>query len=377
MAILSGQLLNEDLEMLKREKGRPCISIIVPLHFPEEGKADKLHIGKVIKAAGEQVLSSYPDKAGALIDSMKNLFSEINFDRNQEGIGLFVSPGFGYQTFFPFTVTEKIVVGQNFDLRDLLYKSQYSLPYYVLHLDEKKARLYKGKLKHLEEINNKDFPLAYHNEQEYQPPAQSSSYAGYAHVKSFERDKAALEKRRFESFLHHADELIDDYIKDSEAIILCGVKRYTSAFLNRTNHGEKIITVINGNYEWVNTTEVAAMAWPAIQAFIAEKMIDEISDFKEKTGEGLAEEGVLPVWDAIAEGRGLKLLLEKDYHVQGFLEKQYSYQLYLQPPKEPHIILKDAISELIERMLDKDGKIIFVENGMLRKHQSIALITRY
>ena len=93
MAILSGQLLNEDLEMLKREKGRPCISIIVPLHFPEEGKADKLHIGKVIKAAGEQVLSSYPDKAGALIDSMKNLFSEINFDRNQEGIGLFVSPG--------------------------------------------------------------------------------------------------------------------------------------------------------------------------------------------------------------------------------------------------------------------------------------------
>ena len=79
----------------------------------------------------------------------------------------------------------------------------------------------------------------------------------------------------------------------------------------------------------------------------------------------------------VAIQRGLKLLLEKDYHVQGFLEKQYSYQLYLQPPKEPHIILKDAISELIERMLDKNGKIIFVENGMLRKHQSIALITRY
>ena len=63
MAILSGQLLNEDLEMLKREKGSPCISIIVPLHFPEEGKADMLHIGKVIKAASDQVISSYPEEA--------------------------------------------------------------------------------------------------------------------------------------------------------------------------------------------------------------------------------------------------------------------------------------------------------------------------
>jgi hypothetical protein len=246
-----------------------------------------------------------------------------------------------------------------------------------LHLDEKNARLFGGRLKQLEEIKSKDFPLVYTNDREYQPSSQSTSYAGYAHVKSFEHDKAGLEKSRFESFLLQVDELLDDYVKYAEAIIVCGVKRYTSAFLNRTSHGRKVITVINGNYDSYGITELSAIAWPAIEAFVAEKMIDEVSEFKENKGEGMAEEGILAAWDAVVEGRGLTLLLEKDYHIQGFLEKQYSYGLYLKPPKAPHIVLKDAVNELINRMLEKNGKVIFVENGMLRDHQHIALITRY
>ena len=186
-----------------------------------------------------------------------------------------------------------------------------------------------------------------------------------------------MEKRRFETFLRHIDELLDDYVKNANAIVLCGVRRYTSAFLNRTTHAEKVIAVLNGNYEWENISDAVAMTWPAIQSFIEEKMLDSISDFKEKVGEGMAEEGVLAAWDAIAEGRGLTLLVEKDYHLPAFLEKHYGYQLYLHPPKEPYTNLNDAVGELIERMVEKKGKVIFVENGMLINHQRIALITRY
>ena len=371
------QLINEEVEILRREESKPCISIIIPLHLPQEAKADKIHISKVIKAAAELITTRFPEQAAVLIDSLNTLVKEINFDRNQEGIGLYVSVNFRYQTFFPFPVTEKIIVEEKFHLRDILYKVQYALPYDVLHLNEKKARLYRGKLKHLEELNNQDFPLEYVNEEEYQSSSQSSSYAGYAHVKSFERDKNSMEKRRFETFLRHIDELLDDYVKNANAIVLCGVRRYTSAFLNRTTHAEKVIAVLNGNYEWENISDAVAMTWPAIQSFIEEKMLDSISDFKEKVGEGMAEEGVIAAWDAIAEGRGLTLLVEKDYHLPAFLEKHYGYQLYLHPPKEPYTNLNDAVGELIERMVEKKGKVIFVENGMLINHQRIALITRY
>lgn len=375
---VTNQFFSAELEMLQREIGKPCISIIAPLKDLSAGrKTDKLYLEKVIKAAKDKIILTHPEVAASLIESINNLYNEIDFDRTQDGIGFFVSTGFMYQTFFPFPVREKIVVDESFDLRDLLYKAQYSFPYYLLHLDEKKARLYRGKLKHLEEINSKDFPLVYVNEREYQPSSQSTSHAGYAHVKSFEHDKAGLEKSRFESFLVQVDELLDEYVKYADAIIVCGIKRYTSAFLNRTTHAEKIVTVINGNYNSYRLTELSAMAWPAIEAFVAEKMIDGISEFKENIGEGMAEEGIIPVWNAVAEGKGLTLLLEKDYQVQGFLEKKYSYSLYLKPPKDSYTILKDAVGQLIKRMLEKNGKIIFVENGMLRNHQQIALISRY
>ena len=90
----------------------------------------------------------------------------------------------------------------------------------------------------------------------------------------------------------------------------------------------------------------------------------------------MTEEGILSVWDAVTEGRGLTLLLERDYHIQGFLQET-SEILHLKPPKEPHIVLNDAVNELINRTLEKNGKLILVENGMLRNHQHVGLITRY
>ena len=378
MPTTTNQFFNTEFEMLQREKGKHCVSIIAPLPDLSAGhKTVKLYLEKIVRAANDKIILTYPKETASLKRSINILFNEIDFDRTQDGIGLFVSTDFRYQTFFPFSVKEKIVLDESFDLRDLLYKAQHSFPYYLLHLDEKKARLFSGTLKHLEEINGKDFPLVYINEQEYQSSSQSTSYAGYAHIKSFEYDKSGSQKARFESFLLLVDKLLGDYIKDAEAIILCGVKHYTSAFLNRTSHAKKVITIINGNYESYSIAELSAIAWPAMEAFVAEKMIDEISELKENIGEGMAEEGILFVWNAVADGRGLTLFVEKDYQIQGYLEKQYSYQLYLQPPKEPHIILKDAVSELINRMLEKNGKIIFVENGMLVKYQHIALITRY
>ena len=240
MPTLTNQFLIEELEMLQREKGKPCVSIIAPLWDLSAGrKTDKLYLQKVIKAAIDEIKLTYPGEAASLVESINNLHNEINFDRAREGIGIFVSSDFKYQTFFPFSVKEKIVVDNSFEIKDVLFKAQYAFPYYLLHLAEKKARLYRGKLKDLEEVNSKDFPLVYLNEREYQASSQSSSYAGYAHVKSFDRDKAGLEKSRFQSFLIQVDELLNDYVKNAEAIIVCGVKRYTSAFLNRTSHAKK------------------------------------------------------------------------------------------------------------------------------------------
>ena len=126
MPTLTNQFLIEELEMLQREKGKPCVSIIAPLWDLSAGrKTDKLYLQKVIKAAIDEIKLTYPGEAASLVESINNLHNEIDFDRAREGVGIFVSSDFKYQTFFPFSVKEKIVVDNSFEIRDVLFKAHY------------------------------------------------------------------------------------------------------------------------------------------------------------------------------------------------------------------------------------------------------------
>jgi hypothetical protein len=68
--------------------------------------------------------------------------------------------------------------------------------------------------------------------------------------------------------------------------------------------------------------------------------------------------------------------VEKDYKSPGFTESG-SNELYLRPPQKAHRILADAVDDIIECVLEKNGQVFFVEDGMLKDYQRIALITRY
>jgi hypothetical protein len=196
-------------------------------------------------------------------------------------------------------------------------------------------------------------------------------------VKSFEREKNQIEKIRQEAFVRQANDQLQKYLQNSELLVLCGTTRCTSAFLNRTTHAGKIIGVLNGNYNRLDETEFAGMIWPLIEACIYERIVDEISEYNEKIGEGLAEEGIVPVWDAIVAGRGETLLVEKNYQVKGYLTNHDSWQLFLQAPKREHSVLEDVVNNLLEMQIERNGKIVFTEDGMLNDHNHIALITSY
>ena len=42
-----------------------------------------------------------------------------------------------------------------------------------------------------------------------------------------------------------------------------------------------------------------------------------------------------------------------------------------------HNVLSDAVDDVIELILKKNGEVIFVENGKLKSFERIALINRY
>lgn len=373
------QLRGEDLLRLQKEKGNICVSIVIPVHqLSPERRVDELEVKKAIKRAEELLQYKYPgsNEINGITNSLDKLYRQLDFTHNLDGLGLFVSPGVEFAVQFPFQVEEKIMVGSNFEIRDLVRKINYSIPYYTLVITEHGGRLFEGLGDDLTEINDNNFPVGYEDSYEYSKPSRSSSYAGYSHVKIFEKDKSELEAIRLSAFFRKLDELLDTYLISDTPLVIMGVEKELSLFSKVSGHQKNIVAKIPGSYANLNEKELAELAWPAIRLHLENVYGELIKEFVEKIGERHAISGIQDVWSATREGKGFKLLVELDYRCPGFLIENEEH-LYLKPPQKPHSVLPDVVDDIIEMILEKNGKVYFVGNGALEGYGRIGLITRW
>ena len=371
-------LRGEDLLMLQKAKGNICISVIVPTHRTSpDRRVDKPEVEEAIDKAKQLLQIKYPEKdIKPLLQSLDDQLEAIDFVHNTEGIGLYISPGVKVIVHFPFPVEEKIMVDNNFEIRDLLYKLNYDQPYYVLMLTEKEAKLFEGSWNNLSEIKGDHWPWKYEDEYVYSKPARSSSFAGHAHVKIFEKDKTELEHIRFTNFFREIDKKLNDYLMNNTPLIILAPERENSLFEKISMHRKNIIHKIHGSYGYENLKSISDIVWPGMYEHLQTERKQLINEFKEMIGEHRGISGIQSVWEAAKEGKALKLLVEKDYRCPGFVTEN-DYNLYLRPPNATHKTLPDAVDELIETVLQKNGKVYFTDNDWLKDYGRIALITRY
>jgi len=71
--------------------------------------------------------------------------------------------------------------------------------------------------------------------------------------------------------------------------------------------------------------------------------------------------------------------VEENYQVRALVQDE-GYSLLLDIPEEydgADKIIEDAEDDLMELVMSKAGKIVFVNDGELNKHQRVAAICRY
>ena len=256
----------------------------MPTHrLSPERRVDEPEVEKALENARQFLRFKYEEsEIKPLLQALDELYKNIDFNHNSDGLGLYVSPGIKLLVQFPFAVQEKVIVGDNFELRDLLYKMNYANPYFVLLLTEKVVRLFEGTWDELNEIKDKNFPKEYEEEYIYNPPSRGTPYSGHAHVRNFEKDKSALEEIRFKDFFRHADELLNDYLVNDMPLILLGAEKELGWFRNISIHKKQIIDEMAGSYNYSHSTELANIVWPLMQSHLDNETAELIKEFIEK-----------------------------------------------------------------------------------------------
>jgi Bacterial archaeo-eukaryotic release factor family 3 len=369
---------NPDFTRIYNETGKICVSIIIPTHkLSPERQTDKISVSKAIEKAGKLLKEKFGVyNLAPVIQSMNELFNEIDFDHNEEGLGLFVSETDRLMVKFPFPVVEKVIIGNHFEIRDLLIAEKYNTPYLLLHFNEQGAKLYHGQMDHLREIKDDYFPAKYVDDYEYNPPGKANFHTGSSVVEQFDKDKSVQQAIHFKSFLQKTDKKITPYLTENVEMIIMAPKKELAWFHSISSHFEKVITSIHGNFQHDSLTEIANTCWKEMKTHLGNISKQEFDQFREKIGQKHAVFGLDEVWKSAKEGRALKLLVEKDFMFTGYTDEQ-EYLLHGSPAGVNDKILPDAVDELIRMVLDKNGGVCFTENDLLKDYNRIALITRY
>ena len=369
----------KEIELLTNPQESPCVSIIFPTHtrYPHF-KEDQQKLKKMLQKAEEYLGLNYAEATAMPINN--KIYAEansidFNFHSRSKGLGIFVSPDTAKIVHFPFPVKEKIVIGSNFETRDIILADSYQLDYWVLCLNERALRLFKGKGMEIVEVKDNTFPTEFVDDFAEPKSSRGNSF-GYS-LKGV-KDKSLIKEERFTAFLRIIDKKLQSYLDLNlkSKLILSGVKKNINYFEKISEHRDKVIAKVDGNHDYENLKIFSDLVWEQVIDYRANENEKIFKQFVDAFDTGWTAWGIESVWKAAMEGKGLTLLVEKDFSHAGFLGKN-EYKLLHHPPASLHKIITDAVDDVIEIILKKGGNVIFLENGKLNEYNNIGLILRY
>lgn len=136
---------------------------------------------------------------------------------------------------------------------------------------------------------------------------------------------------------------------------------------------------IEGSYDDASQAEIAALAWPRFDEWLAGQRQAAVQEVNSALGGRRLASGIDDAWKAARAGQGAKLVTEENYRQPAVLHRD-GWELEILTDEgvttgPTH--LDDAVDELTEMVLEKGGEVVFVDEGALTDYARVALILRY
>jgi hypothetical protein len=188
-----------------------------------------------------------------------------------------------------------------------------------------------------------------------------------------ERKEILLDK-----FLHHADNALDIILQNYKLpLFVMGADRVLGHFKKLTKHLGMVTGYVRGNYEEMTIPDIKEVLQPYINDWKQVMQKDVLNKLDEAAGKQKLVSGMRDVWREATAKKGQLLLLEKNYM---YAAEHGSSDEIIYKATEPYnrfSYIKDAVDDVIEKVLENGGDVEFVDEGLLKEHHHIALILFY
>jgi hypothetical protein len=355
-------------EVMQAVHYRPAISIIMPF---EPKMSLKTELANSLKTAADMVeqelLKNYPGEMGLLVmHKLRAIIKELNFNTHKKSIAIYVSPVFEKVLYLDIAVEEKIIVDKSFEIRDLVYSKKQFHKYLVLLLSGKESRIFLGNSDSFVRIvsDRPELVEAYEND----APEKVANFSDMTERKEIVMDK----------FLHHIDNSLDIILNAYHLpLFVLGTERILGHFKKLTKHAGAVIDYVQGNYEEATFPQLKEILKPHITDWKKVKEKDLLNQLEEAAGKKKLAVGMRDVWREAMSRKGRLLVVGKNYMYAAQREGKEEMIYKAVEPFNKFSYIKDAVDEVIEKVLENGGDVEFVDEEVLKAYEQIVLLQFY
>jgi hypothetical protein len=226
-----------------------------------------------------------------------------------------------------------------------------STHYYVLSLGLRGATLFEAFRDSLITVRNQGFPV---------PPPLRAPGSG---------DDDAMRM-----LACAADRCLDHYYRnDPLGIVVTGDRQLQAAFRSVTTHGAAVIGMVDGDHTATPPRDLGQIAWPVVKEAMSGALDGALRDLASCAVGDDVVSGLEAVAERLAEGASGLLLVEEGFHARGRVGGPGQRPI-VTPDVDIRDATDDAVDEIIGRMLDSGGRVVFPPRDSLRDHEHIVLL---
>lgn len=301
------------------------------------------------------------------MNRLHHLMNGIELSSTGPGIAIFVSDDIEKVFHLPFAVSEKVVIDDSFEVRDLLYAAKIDRSYMLVLISKNNVTTLLGYGKSLISVEMEGMP------DNVKDVTTQHSLPGWDYF-----DKKSYDETNLNKFIHFIDEVIQRELNGTGMpVIIFGDSKILGHYRKTSKMANDILDYIEGNYEMASKQELLKRIEPSLKKLGLAEETKALKVLDEAVSKNQFTSGISQVWRVAAEARGRLLLVEKDYRESARLGPD-GFSLILDTETENvYNRIEDAVDDIIELVLKNRGDVVFVSEGALTAHQRIAMVNRY
>lgn len=375
----------EQLKMLARQTQMPSISIYQPTHraFTEQ-QQDIIRFKNLIQRTERQFEESgmKPREIETLLQPAHALLEDSFFwQRQYDGLAVFIAAGDFHYYRLPFNVEEQLVIARSYYIKPILPLFTGDGHYYILAISLNSVRLFEGTRYTIGQIDLPEgIPTSIDEALQFDVPEKQLQFrSGSAGAVIFHGQGPGDEEQkvRIERYLNKLDAGLRKIFADQRApLVLAGVDYLLPIYRKVSEYAHLMPDGITGNPEHLRAEDLQKRAWPIVEPYFRQEIEKTVEQYRQLINTEHASDDLEVVVSSAFYGRVDKLLLAADASIWGVFDAETGTVAHFQKgqSKPDELPLLDFAAM---QTLDKGGSVYALSRGEMPTESPVAAVLRY